>query len=214
MKKILILLVVATIGSAFVYFNGEENSKNIQQSPKKELKNATELEDGTYAVQTEKSVLKWIGFKLTESHNGTLSFSNGTIEVKDHKIVGGGFVIDMESIKVLDIPEGKWNKKLVAHLKDGDFFEVDKYKTASFKISKFENGVVNGVLTIKGVSKPLTFNASVGVKDGNLSFVAEKVMFDRTDYGVKYKSKKFFDSLKDKFIKDEIEVSFEIVAVK
>ncbi|MBS9767964.1 MAG: YceI family protein [Flavobacteriaceae bacterium] len=214
MKKILILLVVATIGSAFVYFNGEKSS-NTQQSSK------MEVEDGVYKVKTEKSVLKWIGFKLTESHNGTLSFSNGTIEVKDHKIVGGEFVIDMETIKVLDIPEGKWNKKLVNHLKNGDFFEVDKYKTASFKINKFENGIVDGVLTIKGISKPLKFDASIvsfekGIigSDHKIIFTAKKVMFDRTDYGVKYKSKKFFDSLKDKFIKDEIQVSFEIVAVK
>ncbi len=208
MKKILILLIVATIGSAFVYFNGEKSS-NTQKSSK------IEFEDGIYKVKTEKSVLKWIGFKLTESHNGTLSFSNGKIEVKDHKIIGGEFVIDMETIKVLDIPEGKWNKKLVNHLKNGDFFEVDKYKTASFKINSLEGGLAIGVLTIKGISKPFSFHCSpVVVKEGKLLFTSEKIMFDRTDYGIKYKSKKFFDSLKDKFIKDEIEVSFEIVAVK
>ncbi len=121
----------------------------------------------------------------------------------------------MESIKVLDIPaDDEYNAKLLNHLKDADFFDVANHKTASFKITSVENDVVKGDLTIKGVSKPIKFNASFDVKGQALSFVSKKVVFDRTEFGIKYKSKKFFDSLKDRFINDEVEVSFDVKATK
>jgi polyisoprenoid-binding protein YceI len=50
---------------------------------------------------------------------------------------------------------------LNAHLKKADFFEVEKYPTATFKgkLAKFENGApteVQGELNLHGVTKPVT----------------------------------------------------------
>jgi polyisoprenoid-binding protein YceI len=50
---------------------------------------------------------------------------------------------------------------LNAHLKTADFFEVEKYPTATFKgkLAKFENGApteVQGELNLHGVTKPVT----------------------------------------------------------
>src|SRR5262245_13545121 len=47
------------------------------------------------------------------------------------------------------------------HLKKADFFEVDKYPTATFKgkLAKFENGApteAQGELSLHGVTKPVT----------------------------------------------------------
>ncbi len=223
MKKIVVLFLA--IGVALTSCkDGKKKDKHNHEGHKDHKHQADDhshkdhqhgLDDGAYVVDVQGSVLKWKGFKPTGSHNGTLSMSNGSMEVKGGKVVGGNFTIDMQSIKVLDIPaDDKYNAKLVGHLKDKDFFEVDKHKTASFKITSFDNGVVEGVLTIKGVSKPIKFNASVANDNGVLHFSSEKITFDRTDYGIKYKSKKFFESLKDKFINDEIEVSFDVKAKK
>ncbi len=224
MKKIVVLFLA--IGVALVSCkDGKKKDKHDHKDHNHNHKHHADnhshkdhhqsLEDGTYVVDVQGSVLKWKGFKPTGSHDGTLSVSNGSMEVKGGKIAGGNFTIDMKSIKVLDIPaDDKYNAKLVGHLKDKDFFDVDKHKTASFKITSFDKGVVEGVLTIKGISKPIKFNASATNDNGVLHFSSKKITFDRTDYGIKYKSKKFFESLKDKFINDEIEVSFDVKAKK
>lgn len=55
--------------------------------------------------------------------------------------------------------------KLVEHLKAADFFEVEKYPTATFKSSnfKFEGDkltAITGDLTLKGVTKPVTLTVT------------------------------------------------------
>ncbi len=53
------------------------------------------------------------------------------------------------------------------HLKSGDFFDVEKYKTIDFEstsLEKFdeENGQLKGKLTIKGVTKEVSFDVEFG----------------------------------------------------
>lgn len=213
MKKLFVLFVV--LGVALTSCKDAKKKGAEAQKETKTAQKSEGLQGGKYLVNVDKSVVKWKGFKLADSHDGTIAIDNGYLNVKDGKVVGGNFTIDMESIKVLDIPaDDKYNGKLVGHLKNADFFEVDKFKTASFKITSVAGKEVEGVLTIKEVSKPIKFEATLTEKDGALHFASEKVVFDRTEFGIKYKSKKFFDSLKDKFIKDDVEISFDVVAVK
>ena len=90
-----------------------------------------------YNAVKESSVVNWKGFKPTGEHYGTLELKNGHFNVSDGKVVGGEFQLDMNSIKNLDIPaDSEYNAKLVSHLKNDDFFGVDKYPTATFKINK------------------------------------------------------------------------------
>lgn len=218
MKKLFVLLLLFGIaltsckdakkGNKAVDHQEHDESEKNQQKP-------VALTDGDYIVNVGKSSVKWKGFKPTGSHNGTLNFDKGVLQVKEGKIAGGKFVMDMESIKVLDIPaDDEYNGKLVGHLKNADFFDVEKHKTASFDITSADNHKIEGNLTIKGISKPIAFDISVSEKDGKIQFSSNKIVFDRTDYGIKYKSKKFFDNIKDKFINDEIEVSFDVEAIK
>lgn len=52
------------------------------------------------------------------------------------------------------------------HLKSGDFFEIEKFPTMTFKsISVTKDGddyIINGDLTIKGTSKPIKLTAEFG----------------------------------------------------
>lgn len=85
------------------------------------------------------------------------------------------------------------------HLRSGDFFEVEKYPTMSFTSTSVEmidekHFRLNGVLTIKDVSKPTTFIVIYGglVKgeDGinTVGFVAENTI-NRLDYNISYDAK-------------------------
>jgi len=168
----------------------------------------------TYTVDASKSTIAWVGKKVTGSHNGTIALKSGTLNVNGKNVTGGGFIIDMTSIKDAD-----GSAKLEGHLKADDFFGVTKFPTSNFVITKVTGSgakaTVSGNLTIKGITKPLSFPATVVVNaDGTITATAAKIVVDRTKYDIKYGSKSFFDSIGDKAINDEFELSVKLVAKK
>jgi polyisoprenoid-binding protein YceI len=168
----------------------------------------------TYTVDAAKSTVTWIGKKVTGSHNGTIALKSGSITVNGKAVTGGTFVMDMTSIKDAD-----GSAKLEGHLKADDFFGTTKFPTSTFVVTKVAgtgaNVTVSGNLTIKGITKPLSFPATVTVNsDGTVSALAGKIMVDRTKYDIKYGSKSFFDSIGDKAIDDEFEIAVNLVAKK
>jgi len=174
----------------------------------------TTIKPVTYTVDAAKSTITWVGKKVTGSHNGTVTLKSGTLILDGKKLVQGGFIIDMNSIKDAD-----GSAKLEGHLKADDFFGVAKYPAAQFVITKVTgsgaNVTVNGDLTIKGITKPLSFPATVTVNaDGTVSALAGKITVDRTKYDIRYGSKSFFDSIGDKAIDDNFELAVKLVAKK
>ncbi|MFD1628552.1 YceI family protein [Pseudopedobacter beijingensis] len=171
-----------------------------------------------YKLDTEKSTIEWIGRKVTGAHTGTLKFGSGSVNYNG-ALKGGNFIIDMTSIKTTDL-QGEWAEKLEGHLKNEDFFATDKFATAKFVITKLGKANVEGVqnivgnLTIKGITKELSFPATVKVNNGVLTATAKSVKIDRTKYDIKYGSKNFFDSLGDKAIDNDFELNISIVAKK
>ena len=167
-----------------------------------------------YTVDAAKSTITWVGKKVTGSHNGTIAIQSGTLAVNGKSVTGGTFTIDMNSIK-----DAEGSAKLEGHLKADDFFGVAKFPTSNFVITKVAgtgaNVTVSGNLTIKGITKPLSFPATVTVNaDGTASALAGKIVVDRTKYDIKYGSKSFFDSIGDKAINDEFELAVKLVAKK
>ncbi|NHW59582.1 YceI family protein, partial [Escherichia coli] len=70
--------------------------------------------------------------------------------------------------------------KLDGHLKNEDFFEVEKFPTSSFEITKVTeaaegdyNTLLDGNLTIKGITKPVQFKANIKVEEGKVSIKTE-----------------------------------------
>ncbi|MCB2377745.1 YceI family protein [Hymenobacter sp. BT635] len=174
-----------------------------------------------YKVQPQLSTLGWVGKKVTGQHNGTIQFKSGDVAVNGNKITGGTFVVDMNSLKVTDITDADTNGKLVGHLRADDFFGVEKNPTATFKITKItpikgaaanaNNSTVTGNLTIKGITKPVTFPAILDVKNGVASAVGTATI-DRTQFDIKYGSKSFFESIGDKAIDNDFTLSFNVIA--
>lgn len=168
----------------------------------------------TYTVDAAKSTITWLGKKVTGSHNGTITLKSGSLDVNGKNVTGGTFVIDMTSIKDADGSE-----KLEGHLKADDFFGTAKFPTSTFAITKVTgagaNVTVEGNLTIKGITKPLSFPATLAFNaDGTVSALAGKIAVDRTKYDIRYGSKSFFDSIGDKAIDDNFEIGVKLVAKK
>jgi polyisoprenoid-binding protein YceI len=165
----------------------------------------------TKKINLSTSNIEWVGEKVTGSHNGTLKFKSGSLTFSGKKLTGGTFEVDMTSLTVTDLQAGKGKEKLEGHLKADDFFGVDKHKTAQMKFTKVvptSNPNVYEVtadLTIKGITKPLTFTFTAGEEMARTS-----TKIDRTIYGIKYNSGNFFENLGDKVIYDEFELNVAI----
>ena len=156
-------------------------------------------------VDLKKSVFKWTGTKVTGSHYGKVLLKSASIDEKDGHINSGTFVMDMNTISCDDL-QGEWMDKLIGHLKNDDFFGVNKYPTSTLNIKHGMNGKLTGNLTIKGVSQPVTVSYKQSGKNFNGT-----LKFDRTKYGIKYGSGSFFEGLGDKMIHDEVTVEFSVV---
>ncbi|OON66991.1 YceI family protein [Hymenobacter sp. CRA2] len=176
----------------------------------------------TYAVQPQLSTLGWVAKKVTGQHNGTVPLKDGSVQVKGNQIVGGSFTFDVAGLKILDVTNEGMNARLTTHLKGDDFFSTEKNPTATFVITSIKNikadaqgnnAEVTGDLTIKGITKPLTFPAKVGVKDG-VAAASGVATIDRTKYDIKFRSAAFFSDLGDKAIEDTFTLNFNVVAKK
>jgi len=171
-------------------------------------------------VNTDASSLIWTGYKLTSSHEGTIQLKSGELEIKDGKLVGGEFIIDMTSIKNTDIEDEEYRTKLEKHLKDDDFFGVEKYSEAKLRITKViapktegGNYQITADLTIKGITHSINFSSEV--KINNDAFLATStIKFDRTKWGIKYNSGSFFDDLGDYMILDEVQLKLFLLSEK
>lgn len=218
MKKIILTVLVA-ISVMACKVDDKNKVKATDAKEVNETINANSSEAEVYNVMTDTSILTWKGFKPTESHNGTVGITRGNMMVANDMIVGGKFMIDMNSIVCLDMPaDDKYNAKLIGHLKAADFFDVENFPTATFKLTEVvKEGTkinVSGNLTLKGITKNITIPASFVSENGFVSFKSDVFKIDRTEFGIEYKSTKLVDIIKDKSIDDLIEMSFNVLAKK
>lgn len=162
-------------------------------------------------VNAAKSTVQWTGKKVTGEHTGTISIKDGSLTVEKGKLTGGKIVIDMKSIVDKDLTDPAWNAKLIGHLKSDDFFGVDTYPTSELVITSVagspENYTVTGNLTIKGITNPVTFNASASPDGKNYKGI---ITIDRAKYNIKFRSKSFFENLGDNLIYDDFTLDFNI----
>jgi polyisoprenoid-binding protein YceI len=104
------------------------------------------------------------------------------------------------------------------NLKSKDFFEIEVFTTSKFEITgtEMKEGklYVTGNLTIKDVTKEITFPATITKGEGMVTLTSETFQINRADYKIQYKSKSFFNNLKEKFINDEFDLQVSIVAKK
>lgn len=162
----------------------------------------------TKKIDAANSKVIWLAKKVGGQHNGDIKIKEGALVFKGKDLKGGNFTVDMTSINTLDL-QGEWKGKLDGHLKNEDFFAVEKFPTSTLvfkKIGKKSTNTytVEADLTIKGITNPITFDivANKGVANATL-------IVDRTKYDVKYGSKNF-GALADKAIDDEFELKVQL----
>ncbi len=169
-----------------------------------------------FQIQQVSSTVNWTGKKVLGLHTGSINIADGYIEIANNHISGGEIQIDMTSIVITDIQDKKTNQDFLEHLLNDDFFSVDKFETSKLVItgsSLLEKNKLNvdGILTIKDISHPISFIATVEVFTNMLHSLGELVI-DRTKYNIRYGSGKFIENLGDKLIYDDFVLQFKLVA--
>ena len=171
------------------------------------------------AVDSTASALSWKGFKPGGEHYGKLPVSEVALDLKDGILRAGSVTIHLGALTVEDMKPGEGGDKLKAHLLSEDFFDVAKYPEVKFELTDIpaegirlsEAQELKGNLTLKDVTKNITIPVeSVSLDDATGAYTIKSKTFtiNRADWNVKYGSKSFFTGLGDKFINDEIELSF------
>lgn len=201
MNRLSFSVFVACAVTAFGCSNPADNVTEAKVSePSGEM--MASVDGKTYAVQPE-STIRFVGSKVTGSHNGGFKSFSGEFTVVDGKPEGssGTIEIDMNST---------WadNDRLTGHLKSPDFFDVEKYPTTTFKatkIAKADDGyTVTGDLTLHGVTKSISFPAQIAIEGDAVSLKAE-FFIKRFDFAIKYPGKA------DDLIRDEVVIKLDVI---
>lgn len=215
MKRTIILLgFVLTIASC-------------QSKPSAENAGAGDAQSAAVAGSSEyslnaSSVVNWKGSKPGGEHVGTVNVTEGKVGTEKGKVVSGNFTIDLNTIICNDLTDADMNGKLVGHLKSPDFFDVAKYPAAKFEIVSISELAassaggfqathqVTGNLTMKDVTKSISFPAQIVVSDNLIKAESAPFALNRTEWGVNYGSKSIFAELKDNFIHDEMVITLNL----
>jgi polyisoprenoid-binding protein YceI len=170
---------------------------------------ALSTEPVTKEVKITESTVMWKAYKVTGSHTGVVQLTEGTLTFEEDMLIGGNFAVDMTSLISTDL-EGGSKAKLEGHLKSEDFFGVESHPSSTLVFTEVKptgknSYEVTGDLTIKGITKPVTFDLSIY---GSKATASVKV--DRANYDVRYGSGSFFDNLGDKTIYDEFDLVVDL----
>lgn len=158
------------------------------------------------ALKLDKSAssVGFVGAKLTGDHKGSFGEFDG-----EATLVGDApntLRLTVQTASVTTDAEG-----LTDHLKNADFFEVEKYPTATFSASEFvpkagENGATHelgGELELHGVKKAIRFPAKITVDAQGARGQAEFTI-NRKDFKIEYPGKP------DDLIKDEVLLKLDL----
>jgi len=219
-KAIFNLFISAGITMASLGCKNENKEANTEDAQEVAVANTEAIE---FMVDTTASIIEWKGEKPTGIHTGTIKLSQGTFKANDSIVESGTFVVDMKSLEVTDLA-GDDKLKLERHLmgtvkgEEGDFFNVEKYPNTTFEVTgisqKEGKTMLQGNLTMKKETKNVEFPVSISLNGETLELTSDSFVIDRTKWGVNFGSKSVFDSLGDKFINDEIELTINLKAYK
>lgn len=177
-----------------------------------------------YKIDTAKSTVAWkAGKKVGSFHNGDVKIKSGEVETdKKGAVKSANVVVDMKTISNEDLKDSAdYQKKLVGHLSSDDFFKVDKFPEASFKLTSLtpkagskDEYTVKGDLTMIGKTEAIEFPAKI-TSDKKTMTGTGTVVIERLKWGLQYGSGSIFKSLTaDKIINDSFELTLNLVASK
>jgi polyisoprenoid-binding protein YceI len=161
-----------------------------------------------YVINAQNSKIEFVGSKVTGSHNGSFGSFTGQVDYAGAPEKSRvNITIDSNSITTDD-------PKLTEHLKTPDFFDVGKFPQSTFVSTEIKPGgergathTVTGNLTMHGVTKSVTFPATIAVTT-EAATVDSSFSINRKDFGINYAG------ARDNLIRDDVVLTLKIRATK
>ena len=160
-----------------------------------------------YRITNENSKIEFIGSKVTGSHNGSFQKFSGEINYAGAPERSRVSVTMDTASLIADDP------KLTEHLKTADFFDVAKFPQATFVSTEIKPGgqnathTITGNLTLHGVTKAVTFPATINVTP-DVANVDANFSINRKDFGINYAG------AQDNLIRDDVVLKLTIRGAK
>ncbi len=220
MKKIAFLpfILLLSVLASFIEIPSNKNTTTEKEIKLLQIKQKKNLK---FVLDVTKSTISWKGYKLVKSdlssHNGISKIKEGnfTVNPENSSLVSGKAVIDMTSFESLDFNNALDMKaKLDGHLKSADFLDTEKFPTATFEITGYKklntkkfNAQISGNLTLKDVTKNITFKAIARGNKNKIFLTSEEFDINRQDWGIVYKA------AGESLIKDEVTMKLNLVGI-
>lgn len=192
---VLLGTLLTSCGGEATNVSEKENTTTPSAPP-----NADNSEVTKFNVDLEKSSITWRGYILNiKEHTGTLKFKSGGVKMRGNEVIGGGLVIDMNSMATTDSNYDAEHpaEGLIGHLKSPDFFDTASFPVASVVFN--EGGSAS--VTIRDKTNKESYSAATITEVDGSKVVKAKLSFDRQKYGVEFKG-----PAEDIIINDQIEV--------
>lgn len=162
-----------------------------------------------YKFDNTGSKITWTGSKVTGKHDGGFGDFKGTVHVVDGSPEKSKVDVEIDAASITSDQE-----KLTGHLKSPDFFDVAKFAKVNFASTEVKPGgdkgathTVTGNLSLHGITKSITFPATIKVEGDHVSVDSEFAV-NRKDFGLNYPGKQ------DDLIRDDVLVKLSIHAKK
>ena len=207
MRVLFPMLVAAALLAAAC----SDPTANLARATTGSAAEVTRAEGKTLKFSHEGSAVEFVGSKVTGTHKGGFQAFRGTAIISDDgsKLLQVEVEINVDSIWT-DDPSAT-NEKLTGHLKSGDFFDAANHPKAKFVSTEIKAGgeggthTLTGNLTMRGITKGISFPANVTLQGGKLTAdAAFKV--NRKDFGMKY------DGKADNLIRDDVGITLKVSA--
>ena len=178
---------------------------------------------GRRALDLDLCRVEWLGRNLLNKHFGTVPIREGYLDFDAAgPLCGGQITLDLSGLTCTDLAGTPMHDVLIEHLQGNDFFDVERYPTATLLLTKATriaetpgapNLEITADLTLRGVTHSICFLASGGLTAEGKPAAQAALAIDRTRWGVIYGSGKFFQRLAGHLVNDRIEFSVKLVTL-
>jgi polyisoprenoid-binding protein YceI len=207
MRRSVLLMIIAAVMAA-CSDPAADKSKAVTGEATQVASPAAHAQGQKYLITPQNSKIEFIGSKVTGHHDGSFGDFSGQVDYagtpeQSHVNIA----IKTESLTT-DTPD------LTKHLKTADFFDVGKFPEATFVSTSIKPGgekgashTITGNLTLHGVTKAVTFPATISVA-GDVATVDSTFSINRKDFGINYAGQA------DNLIRDDVVLKLTIRASK
>ncbi len=158
----------------------------------------------TLALDPTRSKVRFVGAKVTASHDGSFSKVEGEATFDGTTPKAVAVTVHVASLEA-EPP------KLREHLLSDDFFAAERHPTATFRSTAIvpkatgdSTHEITGDLTLRGTTKRITVPARIEI-EGSKARGRARFSIDRKDFGIVY------PGMKDDLIQDEVLLDLDLV---